>query len=103
MKDDELTSLDVSLNCLDFRSMLILEDSLERHKHLKQLDISNNVLGSLGMRSALRLLAVPTSGLVSFDASNSYGGSAARAQTFNRSNPGGTLDIFSSSWVIFSL
>mmetsp|Transcript_20179 Transcript_20179/g.47034 ORF Transcript_20179/g.47034 Transcript_20179/m.47034 type:complete len:1474 (+) Transcript_20179:104-4525(+) len=55
-KDRALTCLDVSLNHLDFRGALVLEDALGKHKQLQKLDLSENPLGVLGMRNVLRLL-----------------------------------------------
>lgn len=95
MHDTSLTFLDVSLNRMDFRGMLIIEDALGVHKHLHKLDISHNPLGVLGLRSVIRLLSKPTSGLLFFESEGSYDSSDAGAQTFNMVNPGGryTLEL----------
>eukprot|EP00928_Gymnodinium_smaydae_P040763 TRINITY_DN27616_c0_g1_i3.p1 TRINITY_DN27616_c0_g1~~TRINITY_DN27616_c0_g1_i3.p1 ORF type:complete len:1236 (-),score=149.79 TRINITY_DN27616_c0_g1_i3:331-4038(-) len=70
-----LTHLDISMNRVDLTNALVLEDSLERHK-LERVDVSQNPLGVLGMRSMLRLLVRDSSGLDSFRSDNcsGYGG-----------------------------
>ena len=45
--------LDISLNKIDFRAALVIEDALENRKSLTELDISHNPLGFLGMRNML--------------------------------------------------
>lgn len=93
-----LTHLDVSLNRLDFRGSLVLEDALQKHKKLSELNVSQNPLGVIGMRSMLRLLSEDHSGLVHFACeectSDVEGQSATVFQVYNATNPGGryTLD-----------
>lgn len=92
-QDHTLTELDISLNRLDFRGALVIEDALEMHKKLTMVNISYNPLGVIGMRSMLRLLASNDSGLVSFDcrecAGDADGKSLEKAQSFSAVNPGG--------------
>jgi len=67
--DLPLSTLDLSLNRIDFRGALILEDALENNANLTELDVSHNPLGAVGMRSVLRLLARSRSGVthINFD------------------------------------
>lgn len=94
-KDKRLTSLDVSLNHMDFRAALIIEDSLELHKQIRRLNISNNVFGVMGVRSCLRLLARASSGLTAIDMEGCFHGSVASEDPthpphlLNMTNPGG--------------
>jgi len=62
-----LQHLDLSLNRIDFRGALVIEDALQRHKKLSRLNMSHNPLGILGMRSMLRLLSVKQSAFIYFD------------------------------------
>eukprot|EP00435_Cladocopium_sp_Y103_P039864 s6_g10.t1 len=71
--DSALTSLDLSMSHMDYRSALVLEDALQNHKSLKHLQLSDNPLGPRGLRSVLRCVATETNGLKSFDTSGSYG------------------------------
>lgn len=68
-RDTTLTHLDVSLNRMDFRAALTAEMAFQKNKNLMQLDLTNNPLGVLGMRSMLRLLANDKCGLLHFKAS----------------------------------
>ncbi|CAK9056451.1 unnamed protein product [Durusdinium trenchii] len=72
--DSALTSLDLSMTRMDFRSALILEDALQNHKSLKHLQLSDNPLGPRGLRSILRCVASETNCLQFFDTSGCYGG-----------------------------
>jgi len=81
------------LNRMDFREMLIIEDALALHKKINKLDISNNPMGILGMRSALRLISQNSNSLVHFESSGCYSGSVVGAQTFNMCNPGGKYSL----------
>lgn len=99
-RDRSLTYLDISMNRIDFRGSLVLEDVFDTHRKLEELDISQNPLGVLGMRSVLRLLSVGTSGLMRFkcsDCATSIEDSpgAQNVQMFRMSNPGGryVLDL----------
>jgi Ca2+-binding EF-hand superfamily protein/Ran GTPase-activating protein (RanGAP) involved in mRNA processing and transport len=92
-QDKALTCLDASLNRMDFRAALVLEDSLTCHKSLKKLDISHNPLGTLGIRSAMRLLASQTSGLTNFEFAGCYDGTVANFQSINMTNPGGHYSL----------
>jgi len=92
--DHTLKLLDISMNRCDFRTALILEDSLDTHKNLKELIMANNPLGTLGMRSILRLLSRDHTGLVSFDTDGCYFGSATdNFPVFTYTNPGGKYEL----------
>jgi len=58
-----LKELDISLNHIDYRAALVLEDLLSENRHLTALDISFNPIGPVGMRSFVRLLLRERSGL----------------------------------------
>jgi len=62
-RDRCLQRLDLSLNRIDFRAALCLEDAMGSNRTLEQLDLSNNPLGVDGIRSALRMLTRDGSGL----------------------------------------
>merc|ERR1719183_1300510 len=47
-RDRHLMQLDISLNRIDYRGALIIEDALMNHKKLTDLDIRDNPLGVLG-------------------------------------------------------
>jgi Ran GTPase-activating protein (RanGAP) involved in mRNA processing and transport len=94
-----LRQLDISLNRIDFRGALVIEDSLEDCMSLTQLDVSHNPLGYLGMRNLLRLLVRATSGLLNFTCEECSTGKAQDAseifQVFSCNSPGGryTLEL----------
>ncbi|CAE7519254.1 unnamed protein product, partial [Symbiodinium pilosum] len=94
-----LESLDISMNRLDFRGALVIEDALGQSRKLTSLVMSHNPLGVMGLRSLLRLLARQRSGLVSFEIENCFKGeilaSVEGIQVFTFTNPGGhyTLDL----------
>jgi len=87
-----LTSLDISVNRIDFRGALVIEDALNHHRKLKDLDVSQNPLGIVGMRSILRLLSRDESGLLHFECDGcSYGTEfkdSAGTKVFMATNPG---------------
>lgn len=99
--DEGLTNLDISINRMDFRAALLIEDSFQNHKQIKELNLSDNPMGVQGMRSCLRLLSRLTCGLQHFECRNCFTGHVFNedpktpAQVFNMSNPGGryTLDL----------
>jgi len=99
--DEGLTNLDISINRMDFRAALIIEDCFQNHKQIRELNISENPFGVQGMRSALRLLSRSSSGLTHFECKGCFNGRVfaedpnTPAQVFNMSNPGGryTLDL----------
>ncbi|CAE8600044.1 unnamed protein product [Polarella glacialis] len=62
-KNTTITSLDLTMNHIDYRGAFIIEDCLEEHKALKSLIISDNPLGSGGARSLVRLLSRDKAGL----------------------------------------
>jgi len=94
-RDRSLTSLDASMNRVDFRCSLILEDGLDTHAKLADLTLSGNPLGVLGMRSLLRMLARGWTGLMHISTEACYSGApneeseSQDAQTFSYVNPGG--------------
>ncbi|CAE8619918.1 unnamed protein product [Polarella glacialis] len=94
-----LTMLDVSMNHMDYRAALVVEDALMSHTRLTRLNVSSNHLGVLGMRSMLRLLAHDGAGLTSFDAENTATTSEVQSihqgLVFGNTNPGGlyVLDL----------
>ncbi|CAE7576748.1 Lrrc74a [Symbiodinium natans] len=73
-KDSALTSLDLSMSRMNFRSALILEDALQNHKQLKHLHLADNPLGPRGLRSVLRAVASTTNAILFYDTSGCYGG-----------------------------
>jgi len=95
--DTTLTNLDLSMNRIDFRGALVLEDCLATHRRLSRLNISQNPLGIYGMRSLLRLLTHDQSSLLFFNCEGTFNGSKmdSTAQIFNMTCPGGryTLDL----------
>ena len=92
-ENTSLQHLNISGNYLDFRSALLLEDSLEYNTVLQEMDVSHNGLGSLGIRCLLRLLARKTSGLQYFHFENCSKGTVVGARTdtqiFRASRPHG--------------
>jgi len=63
-RGSNLTRLDLSINHIDYRGALLIEDAFEDNKTLKDLDVSHNSMGVAGLRSIIRLLARDESGLV---------------------------------------
>eukprot|EP00928_Gymnodinium_smaydae_P031989 TRINITY_DN23298_c0_g1_i1.p1 TRINITY_DN23298_c0_g1~~TRINITY_DN23298_c0_g1_i1.p1 ORF type:complete len:1452 (+),score=244.96 TRINITY_DN23298_c0_g1_i1:207-4562(+) len=63
MDDRTLRTLDVSMNRIEYDAALVLEEALDRHAAITELDVSNNPLGVEGMRSFMRLLCGKFSGL----------------------------------------
>eukprot|EP00439_Symbiodinium_sp_Y106_P035491 s2650_g4.t1 len=92
-ENTSLQLLNISGNYLDFRAALLLEDSLENNTVLREMDVSHNGLGNLGIRSLLRLLARKTSGLQYFHFENCSKGTVVGARTdlqiFRASRPQG--------------
>eukprot|EP00930_Biecheleria_cincta_P101874 TRINITY_DN9351_c0_g1_i2.p1 TRINITY_DN9351_c0_g1~~TRINITY_DN9351_c0_g1_i2.p1 ORF type:complete len:1123 (+),score=171.64 TRINITY_DN9351_c0_g1_i2:216-3371(+) len=94
-----LTSLDLSMNRIDFRGALVIEDALENSRSLHTLDVSSNPLGVTGLRCLLRLLCRTSAGLLSMNIENSFNEDSLtkvqKIQTFTYANPGGfyTLDM----------
>lgn len=85
-----LTELDISTNHMDFRGALVLEDALETHKTLREVNVSENPLGVLGIRSMLRLLARNGSSLEHFACNGcSDGAQCLPDPMFSLTNPGG--------------
>jgi hypothetical protein len=94
-----LQKLDISLNYIDFRGALVLEDALEYHKGLSDITISQNPLGVGGMRSFLRLLSRESSGLRRFDCNQCMGeATTSTEKAFNATDPSAryVLDLTST-------
>mmetsp|Transcript_112506 Transcript_112506/g.195237 ORF Transcript_112506/g.195237 Transcript_112506/m.195237 type:complete len:1491 (+) Transcript_112506:137-4609(+) len=98
-RDQKLKQLDISLNQMDFRAALVLEDALQYVKRLTELNVSYNTLGVVGMRSLLRLLSRDTSGLIHFKCEECCSGKSSDnvegLQQFSNTSPGGryVLDL----------
>jgi len=88
-----LTHLDITMNRCDFKSALVMEDSLDTHKKLAELIVSDNPLSVLGVRSILRLLAREHTGLKYFDIDNCYSGDQDATMKFSYTNPGGKYEL----------
>lgn len=88
-----VTHVDLSLNRIDFRGALVLEDSLANSSNLKWLELSHNPIGVLGMRSILRLLMNNTCGLKRYTCEDCCTGEVSdnsmHYQVFNATSPGG--------------
>eukprot|EP00927_Polykrikos_kofoidii_P035605 TRINITY_DN30169_c0_g1_i1.p1 TRINITY_DN30169_c0_g1~~TRINITY_DN30169_c0_g1_i1.p1 ORF type:complete len:1479 (-),score=279.44 TRINITY_DN30169_c0_g1_i1:135-4571(-) len=97
-RDYVVTELDISMNRIDFQAALVLEDALSNSSKLRRLNISDNPLGVLGMRSLLRLLTRRGSGLLLFHCEDCFTGSRADdAQgpclVFSDICPGGRFEL----------
>jgi len=94
-----LRKLDMSLNRIDFRAALVIEDALEKRSNLVELDVSHNPLGFCGMRNILRLLSLNSSGLTHFNCDDCTKGLSTNTseiyQIFSATNPSKryTLDL----------
>mmetsp|Transcript_27065 Transcript_27065/g.62578 ORF Transcript_27065/g.62578 Transcript_27065/m.62578 type:complete len:1540 (+) Transcript_27065:138-4757(+) len=99
LKDNKsLTRLDIAMNGLNFRGSLIIEDALENHPKIREMDVSENPLGNLGMRSLVRLLSRDSTSLLYFGSENCNDGVANEgtedgAQLFNPCNPNGRYNL----------
>ncbi|CAK9049921.1 Tonsoku-like protein (Inhibitor of kappa B-related protein) (I-kappa-B-related protein) (IkappaBR) (NF-kappa-B inhibitor-like protein 2) (Nuclear factor of kappa light polypeptide gene enhancer in B-cells inhibitor-like 2) [Durusdinium trenchii] len=88
-----LLQLDISMNHMDYRAALILEDALER-TCIRTLSLKDNPLGQTGLRSILRLLCGKESGLCFLSMSGCYrGGAEKEAKIFNFVNPSGRYEL----------
>jgi len=92
-----IESLGVRENNIDFRGALILEDALENNTTLKDVDVSQNALGIIGLRSLMRVLSRPTSALVEVSFEQCGRGALMDAstdfQTFRASDPQGRYNL----------
>eukprot|EP00933_Yihiella_yeosuensis_P041221 TRINITY_DN35638_c0_g1_i1.p1 TRINITY_DN35638_c0_g1~~TRINITY_DN35638_c0_g1_i1.p1 ORF type:complete len:979 (+),score=122.20 TRINITY_DN35638_c0_g1_i1:209-2938(+) len=98
LQDDKtLTSLSLASNSIHFRTALVIEDALDQHPKIKSLNVSQNPLGVLGIRSLLRLLSRDTNHIVSIDLEGTHsglrdeGGDPSKAygcEVFNYADPG---------------
>lgn len=93
-----LKELDISMNHMDYRAALILEDALER-TCIRSLRLIDNPLGQTGLRSILRLLCGKESGLCFLRMSGCYRGAVGTRELkiFNYVNPSGRYDLDLSS------
>ncbi|CAJ1364673.1 unnamed protein product [Effrenium voratum] len=89
-KNSTLKELDLSLNHMDHRAALILEDALE-HTELRALTLNDNPLGPAGLRSVLRLLC-GKAGIHFLKLSGCHSGSPD-GDIFNFVNPGGRYHL----------
>lgn len=90
-----LQDLDISSNLIDHRGALMLEDVLANHQNLKKMNVSDNPLGQLGLRSLLRLLCTPSASLRRFEV-NGLSDDAhtdLRDPFFRPSSPGGVYQL----------
>lgn len=95
-RDSTLKKLSLVANRIDFRSALVIEDALDMHPTLKDIDMTDNPLGALGMRSLLRLLSRQTNTLSHFRSEGCYQGitamidadSSQGCQVYSFTNPG---------------
>jgi len=98
LKDNNsLTQLDIGMNGLNFRASLILEDCLEKHPKMREMQLGENPLGNLGMRSVVRLLSRDTTALLYVGTENCNDGVTNEgtdgAQLFNPVNPNGRYNL----------
>eukprot|EP00435_Cladocopium_sp_Y103_P065856 s573_g27.t2 len=90
-----LQHLDISSNLIDHRGALMLEDVLANHQNLKKMNVSENPLGQLGLRSLLRLLCTESASLRRFEV-NGLSDDAPmdlRDPFFRPSSPGGLYQL----------
>jgi len=102
-RDRTLRYLDVSMNHIDFRTALVIEDCLDGQPKLEDICLAHNPLGVPGIRSVLRLLSRPNSGLRRFDIDSCYKGDVVPevkswqegCKVFNPTEPNGryVLDL----------
>lgn len=94
---ETLTHLDVSVNRVDFRTALVIEDGLQLHSKLRHLDLAENPLGVMGVRSVLRLLASGRCALAHVETEGCLSGYELQAredvQVFCATNPGGRYHL----------
>lgn len=93
-----LTRLDVSLNSVDWRGALVMEDALESQAGFRDLNVSDNPLGVSGLRSLLRLLGRDSSGLLKLQMEKCAKGSFSPGeedtlQAFSITNPRGRFAL----------
>lgn len=94
-KDKSLRKLSLVANRVDFRSALVIEDALDMHPTLKDINMTDNPLGALGMRSLLRLLSRKENALKHFQSDGCYQGAtgmldaeAEGCSVYSFTNPG---------------
>eukprot|EP00931_Biecheleriopsis_adriatica_P073498 TRINITY_DN4776_c1_g2_i1.p1 TRINITY_DN4776_c1_g2~~TRINITY_DN4776_c1_g2_i1.p1 ORF type:complete len:1515 (+),score=303.88 TRINITY_DN4776_c1_g2_i1:282-4547(+) len=104
--DNSLGHFSCAMNRMDFKAGLVVEDSLEVHKKLRSINISHNPLGSLGLRSLLRLISRKSNFLKHFEAEGCFTGApdaddmmhpdsklATTCKVFSFTNPGGRYKL----------
>lgn len=94
-RDKSLKKLSLVANRVDFRAALVIEDALDMHPTLKDLNMTDNPLGALGMRSLLRLLSRQQNALKHFQSDGCYQGISGMADedaegcsVYSFTNPG---------------
>jgi len=94
-KDVSLRKLSLVANRVDYRSALVIEDALDMHPTLKDINMTDNPLGALGMRSLLRLLSRKENALKHFESDGCYQGAsgmmdaeAEGCSVYSFTNPG---------------
>eukprot|EP00435_Cladocopium_sp_Y103_P051044 s472_g15.t1 len=94
-RDKSLRKLSLVANRVDFRSALVIEDALDMHPTLKDINMTDNPLGALGMRSLLRLLSRKENALKHFQSDGCYQGAtgmldaeAEGCSVYSFTNPG---------------
>jgi len=98
-REKGLSKLDVAMNRINHQTFLVIEDSLDRHPNMQELNISNNALGVHGIRSALRLLARDTNDITKIQLEGCFtgvtgtGGEGSEA-VFSATSPGGRYTLF---------
>lgn len=103
-QDKTLSYLGLALNHIDYKVALVLEDAIEFHPQLKEINLQHNPLGTFGMRSLLRLVSRNTNILKTFNCEGCFSGApdqddeteeAGAVPVFSFTNPCGryTLDL----------
>jgi len=95
--DRSLTFMDVSINRVNYRSALALEEALAHHEKIRELKLTNSPLGVGGMRCLLRLLGRATCGLLRFDSQHCTDDVDLDADVFNATDPSGSYELDLSS------
>eukprot|EP00929_Paragymnodinium_shiwhaense_P086776 TRINITY_DN47210_c0_g1_i1.p1 TRINITY_DN47210_c0_g1~~TRINITY_DN47210_c0_g1_i1.p1 ORF type:complete len:1295 (+),score=272.31 TRINITY_DN47210_c0_g1_i1:211-4095(+) len=86
-----LTKLDISINRIDFRAALCIEDALEANRSVQELDVSFNPLGPYGLRSIIRCMGEKTNHLRYVNTAGCHQGLVVSVNdlVFSRCNPSG--------------
>lgn len=73
-QDRTLSYLSLALNHIDYKVALVVEDAIEFHPQLREINLKNNPLGTFGMRSLLRLISRNTNDLKTFNCEGCFSG-----------------------------